>query len=172
MTDQKKRELTKEHMKLVRRRYERIQSEYERLSGSRGKVSAWGGLGGSSHKIAKPTEDQALAAIELEEKKRAQGGWFECIRGTYYRLCSREGKSPNLWRHHKLVARALQLYVFERADQETMVMMMSDSRRLSRQYVSRILSEAVNEVMKDAERAHLFDGLEPAQPVSHAGDRT
>jgi|GEM_PF-4911649 len=157
-----KREKTKRNMLLVRRHYERLLTEYEAATNSRGMAAAWGRVGGLGNRIARPTQDRAMCAIALEERRKQLKGWFECIRGTYSRLSGREGKSPNLWRHQQLLARALQLYVFEQADCEMITMMMSGARRLSRQYVNRILNEAVNEVMADAGRAGLLEDDEAA----------
>lgn len=157
MTEREKWEVTKRNAQMVRQNYERLLTEYEAAAGSRGQVALWGRAGGGSGRIARPTQDRAMAAIALEERLERLRGWFECIRGTYRRLSAREGKNPNLWRHQQLLARALQMYVFERADSETIVLMLSGSRRLSRQYVGRVLREALDEVRKDAERAGLFD---------------
>ncbi|MBO4299060.1 MAG: hypothetical protein IKS52_08950 [Clostridia bacterium] len=157
MTEREKRELTKRSALLVRQNYERLLTEYETLAGSRDMVTAWGRAGGRSNKIPHPTQDRAMASMAFEERVKRMKGWFECIRGTYRRLAAREGKNPNLWRHQQLLARALQLYVFERADSELIVLMLSGGRRLSRQYVGRVLREALDEVRKDAERAGLFD---------------
>ncbi len=157
MTEQEKWEMTKRNAQLIRRHYERLMTEYEALSGSRGQAAVWGRPGGSGGRIARPTQDRAMASMAYEEHVKRLKGWFECLRGTYWRLIAREGKNPNLWRRQQLLARALQLYVFDRADGETMILMLSGSRRLSRQYVNRLLREALGEVMKDAERAGLFD---------------
>ena len=89
--------------------------------------------------------------------------WFECIRGTYFRLKAREGKTPNRWRHEMLLARALQLYVFERADRELLACILGMPKKLSAKRVIAILREAAQEVAQDAEKAGLFREREAAQ---------
>ncbi|MBR3504854.1 MAG: hypothetical protein IKO07_11535 [Clostridia bacterium] len=145
-----------ERMKRVRYHYEKLLTEYEAATSSRGLVASWGRVGGSGNRIVKPTQDRALSAIAAEEHRRAMLDWFECIRGTYFRLKAREGKSPNLWRHQLMLARALQLYVFERAEADLMALAMGAPKKLSRRRVIAILHEAAGEVAADAERAGLF----------------
>ncbi len=170
MTEEEKRVITKEQIKLVRAQYRRLSTEYEAAAGSRGAVSAWGGVGGRSGRISRPTQDRALRAIELEECRREILRWYECIRGTCLRLAAREGKGPNLWRHQYMVGRALQLYVFERAGGDMLAMMLSGPRKLSRQYVSRVMREAVDEVMRDADRAGLFERDRSPEACGAAGN--
>ena len=67
------------------------------------------------------------------------------------------GKSLILRRRHVMLARVLQLYVFEKADAEDLIMNLSSQRRVSRQYAGRMLREALDEVAKDAEALGLFD---------------
>ncbi len=157
LTEREKREITKRNAQLVRLSYERLLTEYEAATNSRGMVATWGRVGGRSNKIARPTQDRALAAMAFEEHMRETMGWFECIRGTVRRLNAREGKSLILRRRHVMLARVLQLYVFEKADAEDLIMNLSSQRRVSRQYAGRMLREALDEVMKDAETLGLFD---------------
>ena len=156
MTKQEKLALTKENMRLVRHHYERLLTEYEAATGSRGLVAAWGRVGSRSGVITRPTQERALASIAAEEHRRAMRGWFECVRGTYLRLAERAGKSPNLWRHQMILARALQLYVFEKADAEMLALVLGMPKKLNRRRVSAILCEASEEVATDAERLGLF----------------
>ncbi len=169
MTEQEKLNVTKEQIRLVRSQYRRLAMEYEAVGSSRGAVSVWGSVGGRGGRIARPTQERALSAIELEECRREILRWFECIRGTCARLAAKEGKSPNLWRHQYQMGRALQLYVFERANGETLAMMLSGPRKLSRSYVSRVMREAVEEVMGDAERAGLFGREQSPEACGEAG---
>ena len=152
-----------ERMKLVRYHYEKLLTEYEAATGSRGLVAAWGRVGGVGSRLSRPTQDRALSAIAMEEHRQAMLRWFESIRATYDRLKAHEGKTPNLWRHQWTLARALQLYVFERADVEAMALVLGVPKRLSRKRVIAILREAALEVAADAERAGLFDEDEPAR---------
>ncbi len=156
MNNQEKWEETKRNIQLVRRYYRPLMSEYEAIMSSRGAVSAWGGVGGRSGRTAHPTQDRALSAIEYEARMERMRNWLACVRQTHARLNSRDGKSPNLWRHQRQLARALQAYVFERADDELLAFMISGVRRVNRRYAGRVLREALHEVMADAEAAGLF----------------
>ena len=161
MTEKEKLDMTRLNMKRVRHQYVRLLTELEAASESRGAVTSWGSVGGRSGRISRPTQQRAISRIELEDERKRMRDWFESIRATFFRLSDREGKSVNRWRHERLVARALQLYVFEKADADMMAALLSGPRTLSRQYVSGVLKEGVREVMADAEKAGLFEGGEP-----------
>ena len=150
MMNEKQRETLKQ-MQLVRYHYERLQTEFEAATSSRGLVAVWGRVGGSGNRIDRPTQNRALSDISAEEHLQAMLCWFESIRKTCERLKAKQGKSPNLWRHQVILAKALRLYVFERADLELLAMLLEGPRKLSRQRVIRILREAVDEVAADAE---------------------
>ena len=156
MTKERRRRMALEQMKLVRYHYARLQTEYEAATGSHGMVSVWGRVGGGDGRIAKPTQERALSAISAEDHRKAMLRWFECIRETCLRLKARGGKSAALWRHHLILARALQLYVFQQADAEVMALMLGAPKKLNRTRVTGILREAADEVAKDAEQAGLF----------------
>ena len=66
LTEREKREITKRNAQLVRLSYERLLTEYEAATNSRGMVATWGRVGGRSNKIARPTQDRALAAMAFE----------------------------------------------------------------------------------------------------------
>ncbi len=152
-----------ERMKQVRHHYERLQTECEAIAGSGGQVTAWGRVGSSGNRVSRPTQNRAMRAVAMEEERRAMLDWFECLRGTYYRLKGREGKSPNLWRHQLILARALRLYAFEGADGELMALALGAPKKLSRRKVVSLLREAALEVAADAEKAGLFRAEEEAR---------
>ena len=171
LAEKEKREATREahrrtalaQMKRVRCQYEKVLTEYEAATGSRGLVAAWGRVGGSGNRITQPTQERALSAIAMEEHRQAMLKWFESIRDTCNRLKARGDKSPALWRRHWTLERALRLYVFERADAELIALVLGTPKQLSRKRVIAILGEAALEVAIDAEKAGLFDEDETAR---------
>ena len=165
MTREDKWAATKRGVKMVRRNYQRYITEYEVITGSQGQVAPWGRVGGSGGRISCPTQERAMAHMAQEERLKQMKDWFECVRHTCERLAAPEGKGMNLRRHQQMLARALRMYVFEQADGEMLALLLSGVRRVSSRFALRLLREAVEEVMADADRRGLFETAQEASAM-------
>ncbi|MBQ8953619.1 MAG: hypothetical protein IJ048_05850 [Clostridia bacterium] len=156
MTREEKLRLAKDSMALVRSHYQPMLTEYEAATGSRGLVAVWGRVGGRSNAVTHPTEHRAMASIEVEKHRQAMRDWYRCMEATFSRLQAKEGKSPNLLQHHRLLAQALQQYVFLKSDADMIALVLGAPKKLKRERVKAILWEVVKEVADEAERMGLF----------------
>lgn len=84
--------------------------------------------------------------------------WQEVIMRTYMKLKDRKGKSSARARHDWLVARAIELTVFEQAEGEMLRRNLCGSRLHTESYVLRMQEAAVQAVKEEAEECGLFDG--------------
>lgn len=158
ITEGEKLTITRNYIRKLRLEGPRALTEYERALHSGGLVSNWGGLsGGRTNRISRPTQARALAGIEAEEEQARCLQWYACLRAVLEALSGADGKSLNRLRHDRQVARALQLYVIQRASGETLCLMMSTTRRVSPEHVRRLLREGITAVKEEAERQSLFD---------------
>lgn len=158
ITEGEKLTITKDYIRKLRLEGPRALTEYERALHSGGLVSGWGCVsGGRTNRVSRPTQARALACIEAEEEQGRRLQWYACLRAALEALGSTEGKTLNRVRHDREIARALQLYVIQRAGGETLCLMMSTARRVSSEHVRRLLREGIIAVKNEAEKEALFE---------------
>lgn len=157
ITEGEKLHCTQEALKKLRCEGPRALAAYERVWHSGGQVSGWGGAGGRTNRVSRPTQERALAAIEAQNEQARRLEWYACLRAALETLDCREDKSLARLRHDRLVAYALRLYVLERANGETLCLMLSSTRRVSAEHVRRLLREGVLAVKAEAEKTTLFE---------------
>lgn len=126
MTVQEKRVHTEKCMRLVRENYRTL--KYGRTMGDAGR----------------------------RQKMHALRRWLAAIEEAYASLRQREGKSAARARHDWLVARAIELTVFDGGTQQTLCSHLSGPRMLNRRYVGAIEEAALKAIQQAAEEAGLL----------------
>lgn len=84
-----------------------------------------------------------------------QRKWFETIERVYARLRCREGKSAARAKHDQLVARTIEMMVFDQMRISDMRTQLTVRRTHTKEYIDRLAEEAILEIEAQAER----DGL-------------
>ena len=104
--------------------------------------------------------DGAYRTGDLRRRRRLRAleKWMEAIDKAYGELRMRRGKSQARARHDWLVARAIELMVFDNAGGEALRTHLSGPRPLNQRYVDGIAEAAVKAVEKAAEEAGLLRG--------------
>lgn len=84
--------------------------------------------------------------------------WQEVIRRAYMKLKDRKGKSSARARHDWLVARSIELMVFEQTAWEEVRQNLSGGRSHTQQYALRFQEAAIQAIKEEAEVCGLFEG--------------
>ena len=102
--------------------------------------------------------DGGCRAGEIRRRRRIRAleRWLEAIDRAYAELRVRRGKSQARARHDWLVARAIELMVFDNADGKALRTHLSGPRPLNQRYLDGIAEAAVKAVEKAAEEMGLL----------------
>lgn len=129
MTEQEKRQKTMRYLRLIRSNYRLLKREEETV-------------------------------VELSDKNRrvaAQIRWLTAAEEACRLLKEKGGKSRARIRHDWLVARTLEITVYQNTGGERLRAQLAGPRMLNQRYVRQMLEAAVRAVQAAAERAGLFN---------------
>lgn len=96
------------------------------------------------------------AQTRRSERYRLLADWLEVIENTFRALRRREGKSSARIKHDWLMARTLELMVFDGADREKIRQALSWPRPVTYGYVEALVKDAVGAVAEKAQEAGLI----------------
>lgn len=96
------------------------------------------------------------AQARRSERYRLLADWLEAIENTYRALRRREGKSAARMKHDWLVARTLELMVFDGADREKIRQALSWPRPVTEQYVDALVEDVIRAIEEKAQEAGLL----------------
>ncbi len=103
-------------------------------------------------------EGGSLRATGVRRRQlRRLGRWLTVIDGVYAGLRRQRGKSGARARQDWLIARTIEMMVYDNADGERMRRHLAGPRMLNEQYVGRLTDAAIREIQAAAEEAGLFE---------------
>ena len=147
---------------IARRFMARIPVMYEQLMRmhpdglpSLGLVARWDRVGGFSGNISSTTENVAMKSLTLNEMQKEMMAWLDAVYAVFFRLIDATGKNGPKAAHDKLLANVLKGRVFDSMTSEQ-IKMMHFRKHVSSQYVSKLYSDCVELVAKEAEKRGLF----------------
>ncbi len=129
MTEQEKRQKTMRYLRLIRTNY----------------------------RILKRREETVDDLSDKNRRETTQIRWLMAAEAASRLLKDKEGKSRARVRHDWLVARTLEITVFQNTSGERLRAQLAGPRMLNQRYVRQMLEEAVKAVQAAAERAGLFN---------------
>ncbi len=103
-------------------------------------------------------EREGIGRYRMRGRLRILMKWLEVINGVYRQLRRSEGKSGAKARHDQLIARTIELMVYEEGSGILSTRLTGRRRVLSKQYVDRMADEAFREIAQAAEQAGLLGG--------------
>ena len=99
---------------------------------------------------------ESIGRYRMRGRLRILMKWLEVIDELYKKLRSSAGKSPARAKHDRLIARTIEMMVFEGGKSGLKTGLTGQRRVLSQQYVDRMAEEALRMIMKEAWEAGLL----------------
>ena len=96
-----------------------------------------------------------------QRRLRALEPWLTVVDRTILRLKDRRGKSGARARQDWLIARTIEMLIYENAEEEQLRLYLTGQRALSLAYVRKLAVQAALALQEEADSAGLFDRIRP-----------